>query len=163
MELKKIKPGPVEKPIDWNKVEQLLIAGCKGTEIAPHFNMHSETFYERVYKHYGKLFTQIAGELYEKGDSILRAKQYEKAVKGDNTLLIWLGKNRLKQRDKDVAEQTDEIKLLREYLAEIRLANKGLPGDSRPEVAVEQPLLDKGLARQEGEIQTELGTAGTSE
>ncbi len=88
-----------EKPIDWAKVDQLLIAGCMGTEIAPHFDMHVNTFYDRVKGHYGICFTEYQSLKRQQGDSILRAKQYEKAMKLDNTMLIWLGKNRLGQRE----------------------------------------------------------------
>lgn len=91
-----------EKPIDWAKVDQLLIAGCLGTEIAAHFDMHSHTFYDRVMGQYGVTFTDYCAEKRSKGDSLLRAKQYEKALQGDNVMLVWLGKVRLKQRENDV-------------------------------------------------------------
>ena len=46
-----------EKPIDWDLVDELLMVGCLGTEIAPHFNLHPETFYDRVLANYGIGFT----------------------------------------------------------------------------------------------------------
>lgn len=88
-----------EKPIDWKLVDDLLLAGCHGTEIAPHFDMHPDTFYRRVEEQYNMGFTDYSSQKKFKGDSILRAVQYKKAVKGDNSMLIWLGKNRLKQTD----------------------------------------------------------------
>lgn len=88
-----------EKEIDWKKVDNLLMAGCHGTEIAPHFDMHAETFYDRVKKQYNIGFTEYSSLKRQQGDSILRAKQYEKAMSLDNTMLIWLGKQRLKQRE----------------------------------------------------------------
>lgn len=94
-----------EKPIDWNLVDNLLIAGCFGTEIAAHFDLHHETFYNRVQDKYGMGFTAYRAEKLYKGDSILRAKQFEKASKGDNMMLIWLGKNRLKQKDHDISNE----------------------------------------------------------
>lgn len=49
-----------------------------------------------------------------KGESILRAHQYAKALgltdKGDNTLLIWLGKQRLEQRENIEKKQTEAEK-----------------------------------------------------
>lgn len=92
-----------EKPIDWKKVDELLMAGCMGTEIAAYFDMHQNTFYARVEQEYNVSFTQFSSEKKSKGESLLRAHQYAKALgltdKGDNTLLIWLGKNRLNQKD----------------------------------------------------------------
>lgn len=93
-----------EKPIDWKKVDQLLMAGCSGTEIAPHFDMHVETFYYKVKEKYNLGFTGYCAIKRDQGDSLLRAKQFEKAMSGDNTLLIWLGKTRLKQREYDITD-----------------------------------------------------------
>lgn len=89
------------KPIDWNLVENLLMAGCKGTEIAPHFDMNVETFYDRVLQNYSIGFTELCAEKRGRGESVLRAKQYQKATKdnGDTTMLIWLGKCRLDQKE----------------------------------------------------------------
>lgn len=94
-----------EKPIDWKKVDQLLMAGCKGSEIAPHFDMHQETFYDRVKDHYGIGFTEVCAIKRSQGDSLLRAKQFEKALEKDNTMMIWLGKQRLDQREPDTKPQ----------------------------------------------------------
>lgn len=97
---KKFRP---EKIINWKLVDELLLAGCLGTEIAPHFDMHVNTFYDRVKQETGVCFTEYSTEKRSKGESLLRHQQYKKALgvttDGDNTLLIWLGKNRLHQRD----------------------------------------------------------------
>lgn len=95
-----IKTRP-KKIVDWAKVDELLMAGCLGTEIAAHFDMHHDTFYRKVEEQYGIGFTAYSAEKKAQGDSLLRAAQYAKALglsdKGDNTLLIWLGKTRLGQ------------------------------------------------------------------
>lgn len=92
-----------EKPIDWKVVDDLLLAGCNGMEISSHFDMHHDTLYKRVQEKYGLSFTSYASEKRQKGESLLRAQQFAKAlgvtVKGDNTLLIWLGKQRLNQSE----------------------------------------------------------------
>lgn len=88
-----------EKPVDWKLVDDLLICGCMGTEIAPHFNMHPDTFYNKVKDHYNMGFTEYSCQKKQEGDSFIRRKQFEKAIKGDNMMLIWLGKNRLNQSD----------------------------------------------------------------
>lgn len=128
-----------EKNIDWDKVDQLLIAGCLGTEIAPHFDMHPETFYDHVLRKYGICFSEYSFKKKSQGDSLLRAKQFEKALKGENTLLIWLGKNRLNQRDSEDksanAPNHETIKQLLEGLANLNVneqkANTQLPAEQQ--------------------------------
>lgn len=100
------KTGHPLKEIDWKKVDDLMIAGCLGTEIAAFFGIHPDTFYKRVELEKGMGFSAYLQKMHSKGESILRAHQYAKSIgltdKGDNTLLIWLGKTRLKQRDVNV-------------------------------------------------------------
>ena len=102
-----------EKPIDWKRVDLLLMAGCLGTEIASNFDMHPDTLYKRIEQEYGMGFTAYSSSKKQQGDSILRAKQYEKALEKDNTMLIWLGKNRLGQKEHDntpnILPPTDDI------------------------------------------------------
>jgi hypothetical protein len=88
-----------EKPIDWDKVDELLMAGCDGTEIAPHFDMHPRTFYDRVEEKYGITLTAYSSEKRCQGNSSLKYKQFEKALNGSDTMLIWLGKQRLNQKE----------------------------------------------------------------
>ena len=92
-----------EIPINWERVDELLEAGCYGTEIAAVFGMHCETFYDRVLKEYQVGFTEYSTAKRAKGESALREAQYNKALgkskKGDNAMLIWLGKQRLNQRE----------------------------------------------------------------
>lgn len=124
------KVGRPEKPIDWDKVDHLLVAGCTGTECAAYFNVHSRTFYHRIEEKYGVCFTDYASEKREKGKSILRVKQFEKAaVDKDNTMLIWLGKNILDQRDTAKVELHAQVEVLQNLLKEITDTSKDLIDD----------------------------------
>jgi len=97
--------GRPKADIDWKKVDELLIAGCSGAEIAGYFGLNPATLYDRCQTDNNKMFSEYSQEKSAKGDSILRAHQYAKALglteKGDNTLLIWLGKTRLKQKESE--------------------------------------------------------------
>lgn len=95
-------PGRTEKPIDWDKVDELLMAGCPAKEIAPHFNLTRERFCERFQAHHGTDFSIYSTEIYSKGHSLLRYKQYKKAIEGNTQMMVWLGKNNLKQVDTPV-------------------------------------------------------------
>ena len=103
--------GRPEIPLEWDRVEEMLMAGCLGTEVAAYFNMAAKTLYERVEKVHGMGFTQFRAEKMAKGNISLKEAQYNKAigknVDGDNTMLIWLGKIRLEQRE---TENHDALK-----------------------------------------------------
>ena len=90
--------------IDWDIVNDLLIAGCPGTEIAASLGWAPETIYLHCQQEHGISFTEYSRQYYGKGENILRRQQFLKAIGqsevGDNTLLIWLGKTRLKQSEK---------------------------------------------------------------
>lgn len=119
--------GRPEKEVDWKKVDDLLIAGCLGTEIAAHFDMHPNTFYAKIEERYKVNFTQYSFEKKSQGESLLRAHQYAKALgltdKGDNTLLIWLGKTRLNQREiKDDVEK-ESVEMLRKISESLKISD----------------------------------------
>ncbi len=110
-----------EKPINWKLVDDLLIADCHGTEIAAHFDMHPNTFYDRVVAQYNMSFTEYSLEKKQKGNSIIRAKQFDKAIKGDNTMLVWLGKNRLKQAEspQEISVDTNTMKQFNDIMKQL--------------------------------------------
>jgi len=89
--------------IDWEKVDQLLVSGQKGTEVAAFLGIHPTTFYRRVEEDKGVSFTEYLQQKRSHGDGLLKTQQFAKAMgyteKGDNTLLIWLGKTRLEQKE----------------------------------------------------------------
>lgn len=91
--------GRPQKKIDWKRVDQLLMKGCEGVEIAPHFDMHSHTFYDRVEQKYKVTFTEYCQQKRNKGRSYIKEKQFDKAMKGDNTMLIWVGKQLCDQKE----------------------------------------------------------------
>jgi len=87
--------------IDWKLVDDLLISGCLGTEVAAHFGIHAETLYRRCEKDKKVGFSEYLRQKRAKGDCLIREAQFDAAVRGrDRGMLIWLGKNRLGQSDK---------------------------------------------------------------
>lgn len=91
--------GRPEKTIDWNVVEQYLVDGCTGTQIAQIFGMHPDTLYRRYQSEFGENFSDFSQTSLQKGNQILLSKQLDVAKSGNTTMLIWLGKQRLGQRE----------------------------------------------------------------
>ena len=95
--------GRPEKIIDWELVDKFLEAGCNGIQIASHFGMHHQTFYDRVYEKHKMNFTDYAGRTTPRGEAHLLLSQHQKSLngqaKGNAQMLIWLGKVRLGQRE----------------------------------------------------------------
>ena len=86
--------------IDFNEVNELIEQGGSGAEIAAYLGMHADTLYDRVKETFKINYCDYAAKYRSKGDMKLRVAQYNKAVKKlDNSMLIWLGKQRLGQKE----------------------------------------------------------------
>lgn len=91
--------GYPPKHIDWEKVDEWLEYGCKGTEIAARLGISVDTLYDRVRSEKGVVFSTYASEKKASGDNMLRELQFKNARKGNVTMQIWLGKQRLDQKE----------------------------------------------------------------
>ena len=101
--------------IDWEQVGQSLIADCKTVDIAAQHGISTRTLYQRCKQDLGIRFSALSQQKKAHGDNLLRAKQYEMAVNGNTVMAIFLGKQRLGQKDQneigitvDVAKLSDE-------------------------------------------------------
>lgn len=102
-------PRP-RKRVDPKKVKQLAGLGLCTAEIAAVLDVSHDTI-ERRYKDVLR-----AGR--ERRNASLRRKQFEVAMAGNPTMLIWLGKQHLEQADavevhtpEDVADPKDKLRL----------------------------------------------------
>lgn len=87
-------------PINWDEVDRYLQAGCSGAQIAALVGVSPDTLYRRCQTERGANFSVVLQEKRAKGEALLHAKQFSEAMRGDRGMLIWLGKQRLGQRDK---------------------------------------------------------------
>lgn len=110
-----------EIDIDWRKADDLMVAGCSGIEVAAHLGINKNTFYERVEKDKGMRYQDYLAKMRSKGDSLLRAAQFSKAMKQDNMMLIWLGKNRLDQSDNKFQEMPANDRVIGDDLEKAKL------------------------------------------
>lgn len=83
-----------KKEIDYSVVEKLAMMQCTQEEMASFLGISLRTFTR----------DEKCMELYEKGKLdgriTLRRAQFQKASSGNTTMLIWLGKQYLNQKDK---------------------------------------------------------------
>lgn len=92
-------PFKARKEIDWDVADRLIECGNTGPAVAAHFGIHSDTLYNRCQEEKGMTYTAYSTEKKQKGICRLLAKQYEVAMKGNTTMLIWVGKQMAGQRD----------------------------------------------------------------
>ncbi len=95
--------GRPKAEINWQYVDSLLEGGCSGVEIASEIGINPNTLYARCVIDNNIEFSVYSQQKSAKGEAKLRMQQYRKALglteAGDNTMLVWLGKNRLNQRE----------------------------------------------------------------
>lgn len=118
--IEKKKHGRPKLEIDWEKVDLFLEAGCSGAQVAHNLGFDPNTLYARCKEDKGISFTDYSAHKNSKGEAELTVHQYLKAIgktdKGDNTLLIWLGKTRLKQKEHEDQVITKEVEAKFEQL-----------------------------------------------
>ena len=86
--------------IDWKKVDFYLRAHCDGVGIAGILGVCPDTLYLACQEEHKMGFSEYSAQKKSEGKEMLRGKQFQLAVEGDKTMLIWLGKQYLDQRDK---------------------------------------------------------------
>lgn len=101
------KRGPKIIQVDWQEFDKLCYMQCTATEIAAWFNCSVDTIERRVEESHGVKFAEYFAEKKQHGKISLRRAQFQAAtVKGNISMMIWLGKQYLDQRDKQETEIT---------------------------------------------------------
>lgn len=141
------KAGCPKKDIDWKEVDNLLMCGCPATIIGDAIGIASTTLYERCVRDNGINFSKYAQQKISKGDGQLYVAQFNKAIKGSDSLLIHLGKTRLGQKEErvEIPPNDQHLKLEDENIKlreELRLLKEKLGLDAQPETGTELPTSD---------------------
>lgn len=92
--------GRPKADIDWDFVGKMLEAGLSCNSIAASIGVDEGTLRKRCETDNNCLFSEFGQQKRAKGDGMLKAKQFQIAMSGDKTMLIWLGKQRLDQHEK---------------------------------------------------------------
>jgi alkylhydroperoxidase/carboxymuconolactone decarboxylase family protein YurZ len=92
--------GRPKKELDKDVIAKLSQIGCTQEEIGSVVGISARTLQRR--------YADLVAENKNKGKASLRKKMWEKALKGNEKLLIWLSKNELNMVDKVHTTQTVE-------------------------------------------------------
>ena len=84
--------GRPKKQLDKDVIAKLSQIGCTQEEIGSVIGISARTLQRR--------YADLVAENKNKGKASLRKKMWEKALKGNEKLLIWLSKNELNMKDK---------------------------------------------------------------
>ena len=103
------KRGPKIIEIDWDIFDKLCGIQCTLAELCAFFGCSEDTVERRVKEHSGLKFADYYTQKRKAGFVSLRRKQFETAMKGNVTMLIWLGKQWLNQVDKPITDETVEL------------------------------------------------------
>ena len=94
--------------IDWQQFDKLCLMQATLSEIAGWFDCEERTIENKVTGKFGISFFEYFKKKSAGGKISLRRKQYEMALSGNVSLLIWLGKQYLNQRDEPPKEETND-------------------------------------------------------
>jgi len=92
--------GRPAKPIEWSDVAKLCGLQCTQEEISWFCEVSVDTLERRCKDDLGLSFAEYYAQKRGTGKISLRRKQWEVAMTGDKTMLIWLGKQYLGQCEK---------------------------------------------------------------
>jgi hypothetical protein len=95
---RKAKPGRPPAKFDLAQIASLSQLGCTDEEIAAFFSVDRKTIQRHKAADAEFAAALVNGAL--KGNISLRRVQFKAALEGDRTMMIWMGKQRLGQRDK---------------------------------------------------------------
>lgn len=98
---KPYRPGRPEKEVDEKLIYELAKIHCTMQEISAVTKVSVDTLERR--------FMDLIKEARDEGRASLRRQQYDLAIKGNVTMLLWLGKQLLGQAEK--VEHKQDVKI----------------------------------------------------
>jgi len=101
------KLGRNKIEIDWEMVEKLCAIHCTKAEIADVLEVSEDTIDRRCREEHDCTFAVYYKKHISNGKVSLRRQQFKTAMKGNPTLLVWLGKQMLGQTDQPHEGDTD--------------------------------------------------------
>ena len=103
--------GRPRKEINWDILNTALQYGGSLVDLSELLDMSEDTIQRRIKEEYDMGFSEYRNKKMGRVRMKLRQKQYEEAMRGNTTLLIWLGKQWLGQTDKQENKIETEVKI----------------------------------------------------
>lgn len=94
--------GRPPKEINWAEFDKLCSIQCTEEEMAAWFECCVETLHSAVKRVHKTSFSDYYEQKAASGKISLRRVQWQLAMKGDKTMLIWLGKQHLGQQERAI-------------------------------------------------------------
>jgi predicted site-specific integrase-resolvase len=91
---------PPSNKIDKVELENIIKLCPTEKETADWFDVSIDTLYRYLKKNYNECFAEFRDKRFSRTRMAIKKKQIEKAMTGDNTMLIWVGKQYLGQSEK---------------------------------------------------------------
>lgn len=113
--------GRPQLPINWDIVDALCTVQCTMEEIASALGVSVDTLDNALKRDKKTTFSDYFKEKRRTGFVSLRRKQFQAALNGNVTMMIWLGKQYLNQRDRQEVTRGDDP--LQELLNEFQVRN----------------------------------------
>lgn len=113
-------------PVDWVLVDKLLAIQCTKLEICGVIGVSDDTLSRRCHDEKGASFAEYSVQKKTPGRMNLRRKQFEVALSGNVSMLIWLGKQILDQKDKSEVELSGKVDDISEIDLDKRIEEKML-------------------------------------
>jgi hypothetical protein len=89
---------------------------CTGPEVASAFECDEDTVNAWCKRTFGQTFSAVFDRYRGQGNISLRRKQNQIALQGNVKMLIWLGKNRLGQSDKQDVNLSGSVRVIRDTI-----------------------------------------------
>ena len=121
-----------KKVINQKQFESLCAIQCTEEEICNVLDVSEKTLISWCNEVYGESFSKVFRQKRDLGKTSLRRNQWKQAEKGNTTMLIWLGKQILKQSESPIQ---DEIKLKELELKEKLLMKQLEEGSNESDLA----------------------------
>jgi hypothetical protein len=147
-------------PIDWKLVDQMILAGSSGIEIAGALDVCHDTFYDRFRIEHGVAFSAYRAKRRFGGHGMLRIKQFQSAMRGNTAMMKilgeeWLGQGKGNSESSDDSERNEVLaeQSRQEMAASLHERTTVLSG-----LEDEQPLSHQECTGEEDQVRDELGT-----
>lgn len=108
-------PGQPKIEVDWDQVNRMAYIQCTAKEICQVLGISEDTLSRRCKEEHGVNTADYLNQKGAGGRMSLRRKQFETAMSGNVTMMIWLGKQYLGQKDKldqDVTSDGKPIQII---------------------------------------------------